>query len=363
MNKQKLAILGIAGLSLVLAASISMTVAWYNGSSYLAVNNINVSLHDKHLSIATINEDEYFKDFIPDEELMRVGRFRAVSTMFCQEWIDNKETTPIFKGGYGTSLRNVVDGSDDVNKATGGYFSQEIFIKCDSDVYLTLDSEMTTFNSDEEENREMIQDLREKFPGLSDEEIFFNLNNVINSLRISLLVLNDTSDDSEEYPDYNYYIVDPYKDKENPTLMGGILDTDKNGFFDYSSEKKEVLYGQAYSTDENKTLEECLVYKEPIETDEEVSSKVLTCFTSGNKEGVNKIDFDASYENGLAIEKEHSVALEDAESEILIPLTANVSKRIVLSFYQEGWDLENTDFVRYSHFYVNVIFKIARARF
>ena len=49
MEKRKLAIFGIAGLSLTLAASISMTVAWYNGSSYMAINMINIGLVDKHL--------------------------------------------------------------------------------------------------------------------------------------------------------------------------------------------------------------------------------------------------------------------------------------------------------------------------
>ncbi|MBO4856807.1 MAG: hypothetical protein J5511_05520 [Bacilli bacterium] len=359
MDKKKVALFGIAGLSLVLAASISMTIAWYNGSSYLAINQINVGLHDKKLSISTDNET--FRDFIPNDELNKVGKFRAVSTMFCEDWIERKEAKPVFKGSFGTSSKDVVNSVDDANNTSGGYFSQEIFIKCDSSVYLTLDPELTTFNSDEEENLSMIQDLREKFPGLTDEEILFNLNNVVKSLRISLLVLNDTGDESEEFPDYAYYIIDPFKDKI--TLMGGILDTDKDGFYDYSLDKNEVLYGQSISTDEEKSVEECIVYKDPTEADEEVSTKELTCFTSGNKANVRKIDFDASFANGLAIKEERSTALEDVEEQVLIPLEADVSKRIILSFYQEGWDIENTDFVRYSHFYVNVMFKIARARF
>lgn len=359
MNKKRLAILGIAGLSLMLAASVSMTVAWYIGSSYLAVNNINIGLHDKRLSISTDNEN--FKDFIPDDELMSVGKFRAVSTMFCEDWIERKEQVPVFKGSFGTSTRNVVNSVDDANRASSGYFSQEIFIKCDSDVYLTLDTEKTVFEFDEEGNLAQIQELREKYPGLTDDEILFNLNNVVKSLRISLLVLNDSDDESEEFPDYAYYIVDPFKDKI--TYMGGILDTDKDGFYDYSRDKKEVLYGQSHSSDEEKTVEECLVYKDPTENDEEVSTKELTCFTSGNKASVSKIDFDASFANGLVLEEERSIALEDAEEEILIPLKTDISKRIVLSFYQEGWDIENTDFVRYSQFYVNVLFKIARPIF
>ena len=51
------------------------------------------------------------------------------------------------------------------------------------------------------------------------------------------------------------------------------------------------------------------------------------------------------------------------EEKVLIPLRPNTSKRIVLSFYQEGWDKDNTDFVRFSHFFVNVLFKIAKTNF
>ncbi len=359
MEKRKLAILGIAGLSLVLAASISMTVAWYNGSSYLAINQMNIGLVDKHLEISTDNET--FRDFIPNEELMDVGRFRAVSSMFSEDWMSRKETIPSFKGAYGATTKNVANDVEDAHTISGGYFCQDIFVKCDYDVYLTLDKDLTTFNSDEEENRALIQELREKYPGLSDEEIYDNLNRVIESLRISLLVLNDSDDESEEYPDYAYHIVDPFKNKI--TYMCGILDSDKNGYYDYSLENKEVLYGQCHSADANKTVEECMVYKEPTLTETHVTSKELTCFVSGNKEGVKRIDFNESIENGLVLEPENSVALEEVENNVLIPLKANVSKRIVLSFYQEGWDLENTDFVKYSHFFVNVIFKIARPRF
>lgn len=359
MEKRKIAIFGIAGLSLLLAASISMTVAWYNGSSYLAINGVNVGLADKHLSISIDNED--FKSFIPTEDLNEVGRFRAVSSMFSDDWISRKEETPVFKGAYGASAKNVVNSVDEAHTISGGYYCQDFYLMCDYDVYVTLDKELTTFNSDEEGNRELIQELREKYPGLSDEEIYDNLNRVIESLRISLLVLNDSDDDSGEYPDYAYHIVDPFKNKI--TYMCGILDSDKNGYYDYSEENKEVLYGECYSSDENKTVEECLVYNEPTLTSTHVSSKELTCFTSGNKEGVKKINFEASAANGVVLQKEKSVALEDVESEILIPLKTNVSKRIVLSFYQEGWDFENTDFVKYSHFFVNVIFKIARPRF
>ena len=51
INKQKLAIIGLGGMSLLLAASVTLTVAWFDGSSHLAVNNLSISLKDKQLSI------------------------------------------------------------------------------------------------------------------------------------------------------------------------------------------------------------------------------------------------------------------------------------------------------------------------
>ena len=357
MNKQRLAILGIAGLSLMLAASVSMTVAWYIGSSYLTIRNFEISLKDQELQISTDNE--HFDQFIPNDELMEVDRFRAVSTMFCDEWIARKEERPIFKGGFGFASANVVNSSNAAGNIAEGYFCQEIFIKSlVSDVYVTLDPELTTFVPDNEGNEAIIQDLREKYPGFTDEEIYTNLNNVVRSIRVSLLVLNDSDDDSGEFPDYAYYIVDPFKDKI--TYMSGVLDNDKSGYYDYSEENKEILYGECHSSDPEKTVEQTLVYKEPTVSSTTVSYKELTCFTSGNREGVRKIDFDASFANGLVLEEEHSVALENVDKEVLIPVRTGVSKRIVLSFYQEGWDFENTDFVRYSNFYINVMFKIAR---
>lgn len=359
MNKKRIVILGLASLTLMLAASVTLTVAWYDGSSHLAVSDINIKLQDKELSISTDNVE--FKSFLTNEELNDAGLFRAISSEFSDSWIKEKKEQPVFKGSYGASNKNVLNDPEEVSTATAGYFSQELFIKCNSSVYVTFDKEKTTFIADQKDNEEMMQQLREKFPGLTDEQILFNLNNVVKSLRLSILVLNDEDDDSGNLPDYSYYIIDPYKDKT--TYYAGILDTDKDGYFDYSSEKKEVLYGESYSGVDGKTVEECLVYDAPASNDIAVDDKELTCFNSGVKQGVSRINFEESIANGLVLKEENSIAIEDVEEEILIPLTAQTSKRIVLSFYQEGWDLENTDFVRYSHFFVNVLFKIAKVRY
>lgn len=356
-TKQKLAILGISALSLMMVTSVALTVAWYDGSSYLALNDINIRLLDKELSISIDNSE--FKNFLDNEEMHDAGKFRAISSEFSELWTNEKGEQPVFKTGYGASSKNILNEPEDVADATDGYFSQEFYIKCNSSVLITLDKDTTTFNPDESDNLEMVESLRERFPQLTDEEILQNLNDVVKSLRISLLVLNDEDDTSNTFPDYAYYIIDPYKDKT--TYYAGILDTDKDGFFDYSHERKEVLYGQTRCNVEGKTVEECLVYDEPAEESIILDRSEVTCFNSGTKQGTKRINFPESYANGLEFVEEPSIAMEDVESEVLIPLRAETSKRIVLSFYQEGWDLENTDFVKYSHFYINVLFKIAKA--
>ena len=358
-NKQRITIISLSTVSLLLAASVALTVAWYDGASHLSVNNINISLLDKELSISTDNHN--FKQYLPSEDLAETTVFRAVSSQFSSSWMNEKKEKPEFYGIYSN------DSSSENNRSVieKGYFTQELYLKCNSAVYVTFDSSRTTFLADEEDNEKLLNEsnakLHEFFPNLTDEEILKNLNDCVKSLRLSILVLNDEDDLSGTYPDYNYHIVDPYK--EEKTYLAGILDADRNGFYDFSSEDKEILYGEAYSSIEGKTVNECLVYDEPNAETTEVNNKELTCFTSGNMQGVSKINFAQSIENGLVLKEEESVSVDEMEEKVLIPLRPNTSKRIVLSFYQEGWDKDNTDFVRFSHFFVNVLFKIAKTNF
>lgn len=367
MEKKKTVALGIALLSLIATAAITSTVAWYTGSAYLAVDQMYIGLLDPRLSISI--DDEHFTDRLADEQLPDVGRFKSVSSMFSETWLEEKEETPIFKGGYTQGTKCVYSESDEVrNVPTGaGYFCQEMYIKCEIDAYVTLDVDETTFLPDEKGNQELVDDpdfvnlMSVKYPNLSGDalksRILFDLNNVVKSLRLSILVIDGDEDD--EYDDYQYYIIDPYKDKE--TLYGGRLDANADTYYD-TWEGKEILYGQLNSTDEEKTVEECIVYEEPLSEATSIAAENLTCFVAQNAKNDQKVDLEASYENGLEIKKENSVDLKEADKQILIPVFPKRSQKIVLSLYQEGWDFENTDFVRYSHFIVNVLFKIANAK-
>lgn len=348
----------------MLLASVSLSIAWFDGTSHLSLNNINISLQDKELSISTDNKT--FKQFLSSEDLYETTVFQAISSQYSESWIKEKKDHPEFVGGYTRISDDIATANDLLPISTDKcYFTQELFLKSNTSVYVTFDAENTTFIPDEEDNRRILEESNEKlhshFPGLTDEQILQNLNDCVKSLRFSVLVLNDDDDNSGTYPDYDYHIIDPYKEKS--TYYAGILDTDKDGFYDYSKNDREILYGDAYSSVEGKSVEECLVYDDPTVETNTVDVKELTCFTSGNKQGVSKINFEKSFENGLVLKEEPSVSLNELEDKVLIPLRPETSKRIVLSFYQEGWDLENTDFVRYSHFFVNVLFKVAKTRF
>ena len=356
MEKKRVIALGIATLSLITAAAVTSTVAWYRGSSYLAVTDINVRLKNPELSISTDGQN-YVGRYENPKSLEEQIRFTAVSSMFSDEWIAAKAEKPILKKGFHIGNKYVFNQSSDVQNADEGYFTQEFYIKSTIDAYVTLDTQTTVFKPDTEnntkelENEKFMRKMHEKYPSFSEEElkpwVKQHLDDVVKSLRLSILVLGE---------DYSYYIVDPYKDKE--TNMGGILDTVGMGYFD-TYNHKEILYGEVYSNDDNKTVEECVSYDSPLENERSVAIEERSCFNANNAKADEKYNPELSYANGLRIKQENSVSLAEAEEKVLIPVTTSKPTKIVVSFYQEGWDLDNTDFIRYSHFIVDVLFKIA----
>ncbi len=367
MDKKKVLALGLSLMSLITAATVTSTVAWYRGSSYLNVSNINISFKDPELSIS-VNGDNYVRTITDENEgenkLNEVKAFKAVSSMFSDSWISQRKETPVFKNSFRPGNQYVFNQADDVKDATEGYFSQLFYVKSTREAYITVDTALSSVKADTKANEEQLNDerfmnkMKAKFPSLEGdalrERVLDNLNNVVNSLRLSILTLDDDAND--EYDDYAYYIIDPKKDKE--TYMGGILDTTGMGLFD-TYNHKEILYGEVSSNKEDKTVEQCIVYNNPLAEDIVVNKEDATCFHSGNLTGDQKIDLEQSKANGLEIKKENSISFDEVEEKVLIPVATNRPTRLVLSFYQEGWDLENTDFIRYSHFKVNVLFKIA----
>ncbi len=345
-NKKKIAFCSIL-IGFVAITTTLSTWAWFDGSSALEVSNMNITLADKHLYISTDNVN--FKESLSTEDLNDVDFFRPVSSMFSSSWINTKSESPIFKRGFclNTVEKPNYTEEEDYPNADKGYFSQVLYLKGDLDGYVTIDPSTTTFVPDEEKNDSVAISLENahKFSELTHEQIVQNLNTITKSLRFSILVLDDENE--HELEDYAYYTINPFKESE--TYLGGVLDNDTNGFYDYYN-GKEVLFGEA-----SNVTSDTLVYD--IASSGNVTSKTYSVFDAVTADDIEHLNFEESLNQGLVVAKENAMSLQEAES-IRIPISTSTSKRIVLSMYLEGWDKDNNNLTMYSYFKTNISFRL-----
>ena len=367
IKKRKLAIASIALTSAMLVASVSLTIAWYNGSGDMSLNNIKITLRDRQLDISDDNIE--WKDKLDEDDLDEVKYFHPVSSMFSDTWLNQKKTRPVFKEGYSSPYKTTYCQESDNADAVEGFFSQMLYLRCDTDSEVTVDSEKTAINQDEiteNLNREVAHKfyLEGRYGALSEEQILEKINDVVSSLRISILVLDEVTNEGEsseeEYltatnDDYQYAIINP--NKKSDTYLGGVLDSNLDGYYD-SYDNKEVLFGEV-----DNVSEETLVYDEPITTEDTSSFSPYaswSVFEATTKQGVRPLNLEESAKAGLTIKKENSLSLNEVESEFSFQLRAHVAKRIVISWYVEGWDLACTNLTMYANFHLNLAFKLSK---
>ncbi len=345
MRKRTVIGIGTCLIAIALSASVLSTVAWYNGSSHLQIENFNIGFSSKELKISTDNVD--FKDRLGKNDLNQVDKFIPVSSMFSSFWLNSKQEQPVFRKGFDEEevRKTTYTSIDDYAVAESGFLSQVLYLKSDTDASATLDIEKTYVRPNEDANNDIANKLASKYPEMSHEQIVNNLNKISDSLRMSILVLDEEQE--HELDDYAYYIIDPHKNGD--TLYGGLLDNDLDGYYD-NYDGKEVLFGEA-----NNVSESTLVY-----TDEKAhhEGKSYSIFEASTKDNVKHLDLGKSVDAGLQIAKENSLSLVESQ-DIRISLKTNVSKRIVFSLYLEGWDLDNTNLSMYAHFYMSLVFKLA----
>jgi len=354
MKKDRKIAFGVMLASLTLIASIVSTIAWFEGASYLEVNGFYITLHDKNIEISDDGED--FTDFIGSDETSNISEFSPISSAFSDEWIAEKSPMPKFANSY-TSKAAATSGLS-IDNPNMGFYCGQFYIKSDSDVNITLNAEKTSFLGDHQYNSEHFEEAKNNNPlllGMSDEEIIAELDRVCESLRMSILVLNDygiEEDDPHYFDDYAYYVIDPYK--KETTYFGGLLDINEDSFYDYGEDNKEILYGELENEDK-------IVYDEPALENGDLVGK-NTCFNARTCQGVEHVNIEKSQQNGLKIAKEKSYTLEECFDNVLIPISKARPKRMVISLYLEGWDRDNTNFARYAGFIINVCFMIAQTR-
>ena len=241
--------------------------------------------------------------------------FTAVSSMFSDLWINRRDDKPIFRFESTVGSDYVFNKPTDFKIATEGYFSQTFYLSCDIDAYVTFDKEMTNFLPDVRQNKELLANesfmssMAAKYPNLHGDElkekVLSNLNSVVESMRFSVLVLDDPQDNTDD-DDYKYYIYDP--NKKEPTELGGILDTSDSGYYN-TYNHKEVLYGEITGNKQNKyDCSENIIYDEPLlSSTNNYQRDELTCFNANNSAGDMKFNRELSLANGLNIKTEDSI--------------------------------------------------------
>lgn len=145
----------------------------------------------------------------------------------------------------------------------------------------------------------------------------------------------------------NSYIVAPSYNDDGTNDVGGILDLDLNGFYDYKEDKKEIVYGEHEGT---YTYEE-----EPRTNSTTVPKDEITSFFSNHKEGVYALDENSfvpktvSYE-GISkfFSRQYPIAVPDYRY--------NGLSYGEITIYLEGWDKHVVDQEQESRFNLNLSF-------
>ena len=354
MKKERLIIASLGMITATIVASISMSVAWYASGNILGVNQIEITFRGEKDILAGFDPEdvENFKSTIVFNDEVDDKEYYPVSSMFSDEWLNVEADKPIFRATY-TSVDH-----DDVESYTksitvneeDGYFSKEIYLYCDSNVIITIDAEGTSFYPDSNANKATANSL-----GETDEQrelIKNDLDNVVNSLRLSVLIPGD---------DYSYYLIDP--NKEEDTYLCGLLNLYEESDDHYHTYYKD---GKEYETFFGEYNDESLlVYDEPSSEDSELIGRASE-FNAKHKKGAYTVNLEISIENGFIPKKENSLTLKEADittdegkdTGIRIPLKAYEPKKIVLSMYLEGWDRDNIGYVQKGQFYADIKFQI-----
>ena len=349
--KKRLSIASIAIFAGMLIAHVGFTVAWYNGSSNLAVYNMGISLAEKDLEISTDNIT--FKDSLSNHDLEDwiPNGYSPMSSAFSDEWLSQKSTIPQFTSVYTDVApeKLAYTSVDDFAISNEGYFQKDLYLRCDSYARVSIDMEKTIIEPNEQRNIAIAERLQKKvYKDQTIEEIVEHLNSIKDSIRFSILVLNDTGFEVTD-KDYQYQIFDP--NKQGTTSLGGILDIDLDGYYD-SFEGKEVIYGEVENADSDH-----LSYLNALENDEGDTSSG-GCFIAAHQKNVQPLDLASSISNGLSIKEEKSLSLDEVD-QFSFELQENVSKKIILSVYIEGWDKDSVNYTMYSSFTTDICFKLS----
>ena len=375
MNKKRIFISALVGTIALAALSVSLTLAWYGASDRVGISGLDIDVYSTaNLKISTTTKPEDFKDELKKDQLMGEGEkdivFTPVSSMLKDSWFnkEGKKDTPLF---YDSSFSMITSDGEPIYQPVAqgnGFFQKELYLMTNlTDYYAGLDIDACVFEADEEENfkraRDIYHEIHDKDPQstLTINQIGDMIDGIQKSLRVSILVTNENF--------YKYYIIDPNKEARDVTYFGGLLDNNRDGFYDTYETKvndvkveKEVVYGEV----NDRSL---IQYKDPVSTIENSTQEAPEqeeVYWDNSFEGISKdtaytFDKDLSEREGLKFAQEESLSLDDIrqnDHSILIPCYQNTPSKIVLSVYLEGWDLDCINATMGTSFNIALSFKL-----
>ena len=365
MNFKKITLAFYIGLISLASLSLSFSIAWYATSTTLRVDTIVVDIRgERELQISKSSDPDSFKEELPYEQLDKSGRFMPVSSMFQEKWISRDNGTPEFYE-YRNAFFNDAGAVSAPTRCTRGFYQQTLYLMCDDDAYVSLDvakdpdiidheQRMTYFIPNYDANRSTSQkkEVKDYFKGLTEEEIYTNLNELVNALRLSIYDVSENK----------YYIFDP--NKNETTYLGGVLDNNMDKYFDTyidgENVRKEGIYGEVDHLDK-------AVYEDVGNTDEDIkANESYSCFTAIHPAHSKKFLRDESLANGLFIKEEPSITYSDMESakpelnKFVLNLKRYEPKEIIVSIYLEGWDHDCINTNMGASFLSQIQFKILR---
>lgn len=350
----------IAGVALT-STSVSFSFAWYASATRLRVENIVLEVDtERELLISNAIDGEYKpRVSLAEGDLEKTSLFAPVTTAFGSTW--EGEDMPKF---YDMSYSQVkFSGEPYVYEAPKrGYFCQELFLKADDNLYVTIKTDdypgddptpNTRITPNVAMNEAYAEELVEKRGQFSKEEYVQRLNGIVDCARVAVLI------------DDHFIIFNPNKTDEGEVYYGGALDNDRDRYYDYyqdqtTHELYEVFYGELKEGYERSDL----VYTDP-ESEDSVLVGEWSAFNAIHKAGVHRLDLEASKP---FIQTEHSYSPEDFSWDkgflptFQFELDAYVPKRIVVAFYLEGWDLDSHNAPMGAYFDLELIFRIVRER-
>ena len=343
------------------ATSSVATAAWYNMIDIAIIGSLNMRVNldeNAWLKLQLLDNDgnpveDLEGDGYTKEQLGIEGKaLGQVSGMYQDDWYNeetklNENLLPQFRRNYRPRINEKPSLATQDDE--GNFYVQNVFeftAGREMDIYL---SENTGIAPNHEKNVEAEAN--------SNGELHADrLDNVVNAVRYSFLT------------NEQYIVCKPadIKGDSEQTYFGGILDLDKDGYYDYDEDNKEILYGEYESTPNYVELD--------VEEPNESFKDNKNTFIANHAEGIKQVEFvnqDRSVfldtnNKQIEIKKEESYSLNSLAFDQVNYLAKKLTpichidegetKRIVISIYVEGWDVDMTDEIASASFDVDISF-------